>query len=125
MDWKKLLFSFEGRVGRKAFWIFIVASFVIAMIINVVALAPMIAAAQSNPESVAQMSMPIWVWIVFIPLFWISLAIYAKRFHDQDRSAWFILLGLIPFVGGLILLIMLGFLAGTPGTNRFGEGPMA
>ena len=27
--------------------------------------------------------------------------------------------------GGLISLIMCGFIAGTPGPNRFGEGPMA
>ncbi|MCI1709846.1 MAG: hypothetical protein LKM39_05375 [Chiayiivirga sp.] len=31
----------------------------------------------------------------------------------------------MPFVGGLIALVFNGFIAGTPGPNRFGEGPMA
>ena len=45
------------------------------------------------------------------------------RLHDQDKSAWWILIGLIPFVGSLIVLIMCGFIAGTPGPNRFGDVP--
>ncbi|MEZ5545105.1 MAG: DUF805 domain-containing protein [Lysobacteraceae bacterium] len=124
MNWGNLLFSFNGRVGRKAFWLYVLASFLVGILINVVALGPMIAAAQTNPEALANMSMPIWVWIVFIPLIWIGLAIQAKRWHDQDKSAWWILIGLIPFVGGLIVLVMCGFMQGTPGPNRFGDGPM-
>lgn len=126
MDWKKFLLSFDGRIGRKAFWLFFVASLVIGIGIQVAALGPMMAAASSgDPEAMANMSMPVWVWIILIPLIWISLAVQAKRWHDQDRSAWWILIGLVPFVGGLIALIMCGFIAGTPGPNRFGEGPMA
>jgi uncharacterized membrane protein YhaH (DUF805 family) len=125
MDWKKFLFSFDGRIGRKAWWLFLLASFVIMFGIQMVALGPMMAAAMENPEAAAQMSMPIWVWIIFIPLIWMSLAVSAKRWHDVDKSAWWILISLIPFVGGLIALVFNGFIAGTPGPNRFGEGPMA
>ncbi len=124
MNWGKYLFSFDGRVGRKGFWLFFVLSLIIGIIINVVALGPMMAAAAQDPEAAAAMSMPIWIWIVLIPLIWMSLAVQAKRWHDQDKSAWWILIGLVPFVGGLIVLIMCGFIAGTPGPNRFGEGPM-
>ena len=44
MDWKKFLFSFDGRVGRKAYWLFLVAVLVIFMGIQFAALGPMIAA---------------------------------------------------------------------------------
>jgi uncharacterized membrane protein YhaH (DUF805 family) len=125
MDWKKFLFSFEGRVGRKAYWLFLIAVLVISMGIQFAALGPMMAAAMENPEAAANMSMPIWIWIIFIPILWMSLAVQAKRWHDVDKSAWWILIGLIPFVGGLIALVFNGFIAGTPGPNRFGEGPMA
>jgi uncharacterized membrane protein YhaH (DUF805 family) len=125
MDWKKFLFSFEGRVGRKAYWLFLIAVLVISMGIQFAALGPMMAAAMENPEAAANMSMPIWIWIIFIPILWMSLAVQAKRWHDDDKSAWWILIGLIPFVGGLIALVFNGFIAGTPGPNRFGEGPMA
>lgn len=123
MNWGNLLFSFNGRVGRKAFWLYLVAMIVVSVVVNVAAVGPMVAAAQSNPEALSTMAMPIWVWIVFIPLFWIGLAIQAKRWHDQDKSAWWILIGLVPFVGGLIVLVMCGFIAGTPGPNRFGDQP--
>jgi len=127
MNWGNLLFSFNGRTGRKGFWLVTVAMLVIYMIIWAVALAPIMAAA-SNPEAAAamdpsQLSMPIWVWLVMLPMIWISLAVQAKRWHDQDKSAWWILIGFIPFVGSLIVLIMCGFIAGTPGPNRFGDVP--
>lgn len=125
MDWKKFLFSFDGRIGRKAYWLFLVVVLIITFGIQFAALGPMMAAAMENPEAAAQMSMPIWIWIVFIPLIWMSLAVQAKRWHDVDKSAWWILIGFIPFVGALISLVFNGFIAGTPGPNRFGEGPMA
>jgi uncharacterized membrane protein YhaH (DUF805 family) len=125
MDWKKFLFSFDGRIGRKAYWLFLIASLVVMFGIQFAALGPMMSAAMTDPEAAANMSMPIWVWIVFIPLIWMSLAVAAKRWHDVDKSAWWILIGLVPFIGGLIALIFNGFIAGTPGPNRFGEGPMA
>ena len=65
-----------------------------------------------------------WVeWLVMLPMIWIGLAVQAKRWHDQDKSAWWILINFVPFVGGLIVLIMCGFIAGTPGPNRFGDVP--
>ena len=124
MNWGKLLFSFEGRTGRKGFWLVTVAMLVIYAILWVVALAPVMAAAATNdPAAMQNVAMPVWVWILMIPMLWISLAVQAKRWHDQDKSAWWILIGFIPFVGALITLIMCGFIAGTPGPNRFGDVP--
>jgi uncharacterized membrane protein YhaH (DUF805 family) len=37
---------------------------------------------------------------------------------------WFVLLNLVPYVGGLIVLVMM-CLDGTPGANRFGPDPKA
>ncbi len=54
----------------------------------------------------------------FIP----SIAVQVRRFHDQDKSGWFVLLGLIPYLGGLILIIFM-CLEGTRGPNRFGPDP--
>jgi uncharacterized membrane protein YhaH (DUF805 family) len=127
MNWGKILFSFDGRIGRKGFWIVMVILLVVGMILNVVALAPVMAAMQqaavSGQEPAAMPSFPMWIWIVFIPMIWISLAVQAKRWHDQDKSAWWILINLIPGIGGLIALIMCGFIAGTPAQNRFGDVP--
>lgn len=126
MNWSNLLFSFNGRTGRKGFWIGTIIVMVVYLVLWGVAFAPMMAAAASQDPAAmeaAASGFPFWVWLVMIPLIWIGLAVQAKRWHDQDKSAWWILIGLIPFVGGLIALIMCGFIAGTPGPNRFGDVP--
>lgn len=47
------------------------------------------------------------------------LTLQIRRFHDQDRSGWFVLLNVIPYVGWLIALAFM-LVNGTPGDNRFG-----
>lgn len=61
--------------------------------------------------------------VAMLVMIWPALAIQAKRWHDVDKSAWWILIGLVPVVGGLIALVFNGFIAGTPGSNRFGPAP--
>jgi len=61
----------------------------------------------------------IWVLASIIP----SIALQVRRFHDQDRSGWMVLLGFIPYVGGLIVFIFM-CLKGTTGPNRFGPDPL-
>jgi uncharacterized membrane protein YhaH (DUF805 family) len=51
-----------------------------------------------------------------------GLAVEVRRFHDQDRSGWLMLLGLIPYVGFLVVLVFM-CLPGTRGPNRFGADP--
>ena len=61
----------------------------------------------------------IWVLGSIIP----SIAVQVRRFHDQDRSGWMILLGFIPYVGTFIVIIFM-CLKGTTGPNRFGPDPL-
>lgn len=60
--------------------------------------------------------------VVLAAMFIPSLAVQVRRFHDQDKSGWFVLLALIPFVGGLVLLVF-NCLEGTRGPNRYGPDP--
>ena len=53
-----------------------------------------------------------------------ALAVTVRRFHDQDKSGWLILLQFIPYVGWLIVFIFM-LLDGTRGPNRFGDDPKA
>jgi uncharacterized membrane protein YhaH (DUF805 family) len=57
---------------------------------------------------------------VFIP----NLAVAVRRLHDQDKSGWWILIGFVPLIGGIWLLILY-FIEGTRGPNRFGPDPKA
>jgi hypothetical protein len=53
------------------------------------------------------------------------LAGQAKRWHDRDKSAWWVLVYFIPIIGWLWSFIVAGFLRGTSGYNRFGPDPLA
>lgn len=53
-----------------------------------------------------------------------SLAVSFRRLHDTDRSAWWLLISLIPGIGGLVLLVFC-LLPGTNGPNKFGPDPKA
>ncbi|CCH90169.1 conserved membrane protein of unknown function [Modestobacter italicus] len=52
-----------------------------------------------------------------------SISSTVTRLHDRDHSAWWLLFGLIPLVGGILLLIQTGFLPGTEGPNSYGPPP--
>lgn len=56
--------------------------------------------------------------LVFIP-WW---AVQFRRLHDTDRSAWWLLILLIPIIGWLVIIIF-NCQNGTPGSNRFGADP--
>ncbi len=56
--------------------------------------------------------------LVFLP-WW---AVQFRRLHDTDRSAWWLLLLLIPVIGWLVILIF-NCQRGTEGNNRFGPDP--
>lgn len=109
MDMKRLLFSFEGRVNRAPFWGYAIASMI---------LMAMVGASLQSQASTA-------INVLCIALLWPALAVQTKRWHDRGKSAWFLLVNLIPLVGGLWVLIECGCLRGTDGANRFGADPLA
>ncbi len=59
------------------------------------------------------------VLAIFIPI----LALQVRRFHDQDKSGWFVLFQFIPYAGGTIMLVFM-CIEGTRGPNRFGSDPV-
>jgi uncharacterized membrane protein YhaH (DUF805 family) len=57
-----------------------------------------------------------------LALFLPSLAVSARRLHDLDRTAWWLLLVLTGI--GIIVLIVWDCMKGTAGSNRFGPDPL-
>lgn len=51
-----------------------------------------------------------------------ALGVAVRRLHDTDRRGWWVLLGLIPFLGAVVLIVFYA-LDSTPGHNRFGPNP--
>lgn len=112
IDWAWLFFSFEGRINRAKFWLGIVILWAVVWILALIA-----AAANSGF---------LWglVGILGIVLIWPSLALSIKRWHDRNKSGWWVLIGLVPIIGGLWALIETGILPGTIGPNEYGIDPL-
>ena len=101
----------RGRIGRGTFWL----HGVLALCGLAVLLRALLDIARVPQDSVDE-----WVSLL---LAWPALAISAKRWHDRDRSGWWVLVLLLPVVGVLWLLADNGFVRGSPGHHRFGEPP--
>lgn len=120
MDWKWLLRSYDGRINRAKFWaaigVFVVVG-ILAMLIDLL-LGTTIDLGGGGELGIVSL-------IVSLLSIYCALAVYAKRWHDRDKSGWWSLIGLVPFIGGIWILIELGILEGTRGANRFGPDPLA
>ncbi|RKU27514.1 DUF805 domain-containing protein [Candidatus Poribacteria bacterium] len=108
MSFFAILFSFKGRVNRAKFWM------VNLLLIVVVGIMVLIYGEEGS--------------VILFPFgilcFWAGLAITAKRWHDRNKSAWWILIELIPILGPIWAFVELGFCKGTDGPNRFGPDPL-
>lgn len=116
MDWRYLFTSMDGRINRRAFWMGIVVLIVISLIASIIDLVlGLPTVGQRGPVGI----------IVSIILIYPSIALSAKRWHDRDKSAWWILINLVPIIGWIWSLVETGFLVGTSGPNRYGADPLA
>ena len=128
MDWKYFFTSFEGRISRKPFWlsllVLVVAQWILFIIFGMVFGSSM---SSMDPAEVSSMAMTAMIpmWILVLLFLYPSLAVYTKRWHDRGKSGWWTLIGLVPVIGGIWLLVELGFLRGTEGPNQYGNDPLA
>ena len=117
MDWylneQRYYIGFGGRARRIEFWMFILVNFIFALVLSIVD--KILGWEWASGEGVLTS-----IYGLFI--LWPSWAVQFRRLHDTDRSAWWLLLLLIPIVGWIVSLIF-NCQSGTPGENRFGPDP--
>jgi hypothetical protein len=65
-----------------------------------------------------------WDISFLIIVLWPSLAIQAKRWHDRNKSALWILINFVPIIGPVWALIENGLLEGEKEKNKYGENPI-
>jgi uncharacterized membrane protein YhaH (DUF805 family) len=114
--WKTVVLQrytkFDGRAGREEFWWYALATWLLYAVGWIVT---GILFAISSALG----------WIAFIIMFGLSLALIVpsialaiRRLHDTNKSGWWLLIGMIPF-GGIVLLVFY-ILEGTNGPNDHG-----
>ncbi|HWP12811.1 MAG TPA: DUF805 domain-containing protein [Ramlibacter sp.] len=91
--------DFSGRAGRPEFWWFFLFQIIVMIVTG--------------------MMSDILNGIAALGLLLPGLAVGARRLHDIGKSAWFLLLGLIPILGFLVLLYW--FVQPSAGANAYGN----
>src|SRR3954469_2449090 len=91
--------GFSGRARRTEFWMFVLFNVIIEIVLAAIGYA-------INDHSIL---LYVYAVAVFLP----GLALWVRRLHDQGKSGLWLFIGLIPFVGGIWLLV-LSLTAGTP-----------
>ncbi len=100
--------TFTGRAPRSEYWYFVLFQALANLVVGIIA-----ARAGSN----------LLGGLVELALFMPALAVGVRRLHDIDRSGWWLLIGVIPLIGWVMLLIW-ACTKGTLGLNRFGPDPL-
>lgn len=104
---------FKGRARRKEYWMFTLFSTII-MILLVVADRTL---GTGDAASFGILT-GIYVLAVLIP----SLAVGVRRLHDTGRSGWWLLFGIVPLIGGIVILVFTVQDSETGG-NQYGPNP--
>jgi uncharacterized membrane protein YhaH (DUF805 family) len=101
---------FSGRARRKEYWMFHLFVFLSFVPLGIIA---------TFIEGF------FWVFLLYyLGLVLPATAVLVRRLHDIDKSAWWLLITLVPLVGP-IWLFVLTVLDGTPGDNQYGANPKA
>lgn len=125
MEWMimplKRYADFQGRSRRKEYWMFVLFQVLVMVPLALVAVL-FGSSAEDGGDPFGAIGL-LLLGLVYLAVFLIpGISVQVRRFHDQDKTGWLVLLGFIPYIGGLILLVFM-CLDGTRGPNRFGPDP--
>jgi uncharacterized membrane protein YhaH (DUF805 family) len=116
--------TFSGRASRSEYWWVFLFNAIIGIIIWILALVFGVAGAQVDPATGVAVPGPGYVVIIVISALWglativPYLAISWRRLHDTNKSGGFWFLSFIPFVGSIIVLVLM-LLDTNPAGARF------
>ena len=110
-----ILFSYKGRISRRTYWC------AVAMwdLVFCICIAVVFFSIESSSFIVT-----VPFALLLLLLFYVGYPIGIKRWHDRDKSGWWVLVVFIPIIGVWWTIVECGFLKGTEGANRFGMDPL-
>ena len=100
--------SISGRASRSEYWwftAFTAATLALAVVVD---------------ELLGTASLGVGLWLLFTLL--PGLTAMVRRLHDTGRSGWWLLIGLVPLVGAIVLLVFF-CTDSAAGHNRWGAPP--
>lgn len=104
-------FRYDGRASRGEYWWFALFEVLVMIALYVAVIIPL--ALTTGPGSVqdgpSEGLMVVLVGVMLLTglqFFLVGLALTIRRLHDSDMSGWMYLLTLIPYIGGIVLLVL-------------------
>lgn len=116
VDGLKKYVDFGGRASRTQYWMFMLVSFVISIVLLIVD-----NALGTAPDVETGVGTGLLGAIFSLAIFLPSLAILVRRFHDSGKSGWWALILLVPCVGLIVWLVFA--LQKSDGPNQWGPAP--
>lgn len=118
--------EFSGRSRRKEYWMYSLMQGLIYVVLFGLIVASGYEWGNGNPlaDNWRLLTSIILLIVVYLAFLIPTIAVTVRRLHDQNLSGWFILLTLIPWVGGIIIFVFM-CLPGTVGGNNYGDDPKA
>ncbi|WP_162342566.1 DUF805 domain-containing protein [Cyclobacterium salsum] len=98
--------QFDGRARRSEYWYFVLFNILISLGIGIV----------GTLLDLSFLSM-IYSLAIFIP----GIAVAVRRLHDTGRSGLWVLIGLIPVIGVIVLIVFL--VEDSKPANQYGPNP--
>ena len=97
-----VLFLFRGRLTRHIFWIVTIT----LLTVNV-SIAVTLSGSSSSDKPVGAWALVPWLtYLLWLPVSaWIALATQVKRWHDRDKSGWWVLIGIVPIIGDIWAIV--------------------
>lgn len=107
LDVLKQYAVFGGRARRTEYWMFALVNLVVSIVLLFVGRAIGFDYLQS-----------VYALAVLLP----TLGVSVRRLHDTGRSGWWLLIGLVPVIGAIVLLVFF-CIEGQPSENQYGANP--
>jgi uncharacterized membrane protein YhaH (DUF805 family) len=118
MDWYLVVLRkyavFSGRARRKEYWLFVLFNITIAVVLALIDRGIGTYYANAGTGILGG----IYALLVLIP----GIAVSVRRLHDTGRSGWWLLIGLVPLIGAIVLLVFV-LQDSKPGENVYGPNP--
>lgn len=106
--------GFSGRGRRSEFWYFVLFTFLVGIVTSILDAV----LGTGYDDTTGGLVNTLGSLVLFLP----SLAVGVRRLHDTGRSGWWILIGIIPIVGWILLIVW--YCTDTkPGDNQYGPDP--
>ena len=118
--------TFSGRASRSEYWWWALFTSIVCVVLLVPAYVLGITTSPDGGRTPGAAAIPLIILMIIFSLAIIvpNLALTVRRLHDAGYSGWLVLLGLVPYVGGLILLIFT-VLPSSPAGVKYDPVPVA